>query len=214
MPFLKGVYLFSIAVALVFSITEGHRHRTSVRRLTFLLGYMLTSEITGFVLEYRGLDKHFLHYVYTPIEVLFLCYLYAAHYASALLGKAVRIAAWSFLGFSVVYGVRLWIDTGWLVSPTTLIVGEWVLIIFLVLYYFYDLYRNDYLLSLNRQPLFWISVGNFFFYSGTFFLMALFPHLEQQNSAQADRLFALNTILNIFMYIFWAIGFLCLRLTI
>lgn len=212
MPDLLPVYLLSIAVAFVISLLEGHRHRPSVRRLSILLGYMLVSETTGYLLKGRA-NNQFLFYLYTPVEFLFLSYLYADHYTIPFACRVARVLGWCFAGFCVPYGGWSWFDSRLTQAPTLLYVIEWTLMLGLVLYYFYDLYRNDYFIILTRQPVFWMSIGNFFFYSGTFFLMGLVAELKRLDYDRAEQLFILNTLLNILLYLFWSIGFLCLRRT-
>lgn len=206
-----AVYLGTIAATFVISLLEGHRHNNPVSRLSILLGYMLVSETVGYYFRIHGLNHNFLFYIYQPIEYIFLSYLYAAHCTNQITGLWIRRIGWAFVVFSVVYIIWSWMDSRLQKDTFELSIIEWMLILGLVLHYFYDLYQNDSLINITVQPLFWISVGNFLFYSGTFFVMGLLEEVKKTDPALADRLFLINTFLNILLYTFWSIGFLCLR---
>lgn len=205
------LYLGIVAVVFMISLIENHRHTPPFKWLSVLLVLILITEGVGYWLDKQKVNQQFLFYFYTPIEYLFLSNLYASQYTSTRVSRWIRISGLLFLGFCIAYAANNNFNLRIAAIPLFLI--EWMAILILVLYYFYDLYKNDYLSSIKQTPLFWISVGNFFFYSGTFFVMGLIEEIKKYNLELAKEVFVINTILNILMYSFWAIGFLCLRPT-
>jgi hypothetical protein len=207
----KVAYLLTLAVVFAISLVENHRHVPAVRQLSILLGVALLADGAGYLLRLRGINNQFIFYLYLPIEFAFLSRLYLANYTRPFLITLTRIVAGAFVLFSLFYLVWSWRAHALSVDPTLLYILQAFLLLLMVLGYFYDLYQQDALIVLTQQPVFWISLGNFLYYSGTFFVMGLVEELKRLNYAQAEQVFVINSVLNIVLYLLWAVGFLCLR---
>ncbi|HYE55557.1 MAG TPA: hypothetical protein VD996_11960, partial [Chitinophagaceae bacterium] len=60
--------------------------------------------------------------------------------------------------------------------------------------------------------MFWISLGNLLFFSGSFFSYGFGSYLEsKERLATANTIYMIARILNILLYILYFIGFICLR---
>jgi hypothetical protein len=80
--------------------------------------------------------------------------------------------------------------------------------------YLFDTAKHDEEFAITRSPMFWISLGNLLFYSGSFFSYGFGPYLLLKgNKDVAEAIFWIARILNILLYILYAIGFLCLKST-
>lgn len=78
-------------------------------------------------------------------------------------------------------------------------------------FYLFETAKNDEETDITRNPMFWISLANLLFYSGSFFSYGFGSYLVSKGSKQAQSIFWIARILNILLYIIYFIGFLCIR---
>jgi hypothetical protein len=205
------VYLLFIGLTFIISLTTRRWHAPAVRRLSFLLGYMLVKESIAYALYLQGKPHGFLSYFYRPVEYAVISQLYASLFDNRRVVQLIETSNWFYVVLTLVHAGWAWQQGQIYEKPTLLVIVGWLFIIVILLYYFYDLYRSDAIINITRQPVFWISTGNFLFYCGTFFLMGLYAEIRQIDQSLADRLYLINTFLNLLLYTFWSIGFLCVR---
>lgn len=80
--------------------------------------------------------------------------------------------------------------------------------------YLFDVAKHDQEFAITKNPIFWVSLGNLLFYSGSFFSYGFGPYFMSKGKEEvADAVYWIARILNILLYILYAIGFLCLRST-
>jgi hypothetical protein len=77
--------------------------------------------------------------------------------------------------------------------------------------YLFETVKQEEEFEVTRNPMFWISLGNLLFFSGSFFSYGFGSYLAFKNSDLAETVFWIARILNILLYILYFIGFLCLR---
>jgi hypothetical protein len=77
--------------------------------------------------------------------------------------------------------------------------------------YLFETVKQEEEFEVTRNPMFWISLGNLLFFSGSFFSYGFGSYLVFKNSNLAETVFWIARILNILLYILYFIGFLCLR---
>ena len=202
-------YMSTVVVSWLISISQLTRLPLAVRPLSILLALILLTELLSNYLVVQHQNNQWVYHVYNPIEYAFLAYLYSNSTDNDLIRKAIVGSAVGFALFCLL-NILLWqpIDN----PPTHAYRIEWLLVLLLVMNYLYELYRSNKLVIITKEPLLWISVGNFFFYAGTFFLMSLIDEVQKQDKPLARQLHHINTVLNVLMYGFWAVGFLCNRL--
>lgn len=78
-------------------------------------------------------------------------------------------------------------------------------------FYLFEAAKNDEETDITRNPLFWISLGNLLFYSGSFFSYGFGSYLVSKGSEKAESIFWIARILNILLYIIYFIGFVCIK---
>lgn len=192
-------------IAIPVGIIMHKSHTRPIRSLVLFLFVILLIELPIKILSLRGFYQDLIYVFYGPIEYFFMCYLYRSHYKGALAKKIVVISFALYLAFSIVEAIFFFeyfhLSYNFMLRS--------ILIICLVMYYLYELYIDENILSLWREPLFWISIGNFFFFTGVFFVMGLVAKLEDHDVELSDKVYILNPILNIFLYTTFIIAFLC-----
>ncbi len=205
---LQQIYIFTVFICFVVSLQYRKYHSFSVRILSILLFIILFVETSGYTLRtILKLNNQFLFHFYGPVEYSFMAFLYASHYKNQAAKKSTLISIPVFIVFCIVNSTYLQKLTE---TPYNFIV-RCCLILLLVLYYFYELIKSNEVLIFSKIPLFWINIGNFFFYAGNFFVMGLMEQLLKKDSSSVSSLFVINTVLNIFLYLMFMISFLCKR---
>lgn len=85
--------------------------------------------------------------------------------------------------------------------------AESVLILGLVLLYFYRVIRELVIVHLEREPLFWVSVGLLLYFSGNVFIFVSSNYVLQHSTALSLRMWDIHAILYMVLYGFyiWAL---------
>lgn len=100
-------------------------------------------------------------------------------------------------------------------SPTfqflTLLIESPFVCLWTILYLF-ETAKQDQEFEISGNPMFWISLGNLLFFSGSFFSYGFGSYLlSRDHEDTANTIFMIARILNILLYILYFIGFLCLQ---
>jgi hypothetical protein len=91
-----------------------------------------------------------------------------------------------------------------------LLIGSPFICLWTILYLF-ETVKQEEEFEVTKNPMFWISLGNLLFFSGSFFSYGFGSYLAYKGSELADTIFWIARVLNILLYILYFIGFLCLR---
>ncbi len=205
MELIVNIYYVTVLLAAIVGFSTRTIHSSSVQLQSILLVIILLVELPVKIFNLRGPYQDLIYMIYGPIEYGFMCYLYASHFKSAKVIKLVKWSALLYTLLSVVSG--LYYFEYYHLSYNFLVRS--ILIICLLINYVYELCLDDKIIIISKEPLFWISIGNFFFFAGTFFVMGLVAQLEDLDPKLSEQVFILNPILNIFLYLTFIIGFLC-----
>lgn len=76
--------------------------------------------------------------------------------------------------------------------------------------YLFETVQQEADFEVTKNPMFWISLGNLLFFSGSFFSYGFGSYLAFKGSEMADTIFWIARVLNILLYILYFIGFLCI----
>jgi hypothetical protein len=206
---LQIVYLIVVFAAFIIGIIYREYHEFNIKILPILLFIILIVETSGYTLKwFLGVNNQFLFHIYGPIEYGFIAYLYGSSYENKMLRNISFFSVITFVIFSIYCTLYLQKITD---TPYNFLL-RCLLILSMVLWYFYEIYNRPEIVNLYKLPLFWISVGNFFFYMGNFFLMGLIDTIEKQHPEIVNSLWLINVFLNIFLYVMFSIGFLCKKI--
>lgn len=205
---LKIVYIATVVICFFVSLLNQKHNESYFKVFTFLLFVIIVVETSGYTMKKMlNIENQFLFHIYGPIEYTCIAYIYSSTFKNTIAKKLTLYSIILFIVFSSFSSLYLQSLTD---TPYNFLL-RCLLIIGLSLFYFYELYQKEEVINLTKLPMFWISVGNFAFYAGNFFLMGLIDTLERMHSDLVKPLFNINTILNIFLYVMFIIGFLCKR---
>lgn len=143
---------------------------------------------------------------FTVIRGLFLLVFYYQVLTSVILKKMIRVSIIIFIfGGGLNY---FFIQSPHHINNYTIVIANG-LTIFLSLAFFRQLLKDKNIIKLSTHPLFWISLGNFIYYSGTLPFFILFDYLLREHLPMALSYLYINDALNIVLYSFYLISFLC-----
>ena len=143
---------------------------------------------------------------YIPEYLFFFWFYFRALEPNAKQQLAIKIMA---VIFTVGALINLLFIQGISKLDTFTIVGGNLGILLCTLAYFRQELRRSQPMIASRDPLFWISVGAFIFNSATLPYFVFINYLSRTNIRLAIALFNIILLLNIAMYIFYLIAFLC-----
>lgn len=177
--------------------------------LTWLWVYLVITLATDAFAEYlhvTGWPFQPVFILYGPVEYAFIATLYRQVIDNRLVKKIILLAIPGYALVCFVYYFQLKYLTHYYIFNL-----RGCLIISVVLYYFQELYNRNQIVDLKNEPMFFVSIGNLLFWSGTFFIMGLVNPLNKLNPVAGKLLFAINPILNIFLYFTYARAIVCKR---
>lgn len=143
---------------------------------------------------------------YLVIKHLFLFYFFYGILTSHLIR---RIILWSLVPFVLFCAVNYFYIQGPHYPNSYTIVVANTLTILLALAFFNQILAAKNTIRLKKSTEVWISFGTFIYYSGTLPLFIFFNYLLTRQQNVASSYFYINDALNIVMYLFYLISFLC-----
>lgn len=198
----KIIYYAIMAIALLASF-RGYNRKGYVLFIP-LLALSLTVEVLR---HFYGDLKAFRLFI--PMEYTLLSLIISTFINSRT--KQLIIRASIFILVPVFIFIELYLaDQSRSYKYLDLMIASPFLCVWTILYLF-ETVKQEEEFEVTRNPMFWISLGNLLFFSGSFFSYGFGSYLAVKNKELADSVFWIARVLNILLYIFYFIGFLCLR---
>ncbi len=147
--------------------------------------------------------------IFTTIEFLFYSWLFYKEIKNRSFKKII-ISATPLLIIAIVTNV-FFIQGLHTMHTYTFLPGSVLMVCFIFLY-FYDLFLHDQVVSLSKNPMFWICTGLLFYYPGMFCVYAFFHAVSTEMAEEYGKIYILMAnIFNIILYSCFTIAFLCRR---
>ncbi|HYF32642.1 MAG TPA: hypothetical protein VD993_16065 [Chitinophagaceae bacterium] len=147
---------------------------------------------------------------YTIVEYALLSYIISNFIQSFRKRLVIRSSILVLIPLFIVIELTI-ADKSLTYKYLTLLIESPFVCVWTILYLF-ETAKQDHEFEITRNPMFWISLGNLLFYSGSFFSYGFGSYLNSKgNEDMANTLLWIARILNILLYILYFIGFLCLR---
>lgn len=208
MDFLPS-YAYFIAVSLLVSLLVYHKKNSLYLKLfTPFLFLTLIAEVYGSWLYTIGKNNVALYNFFSTFEFCFYLLVISLLIKNKRVKKTILIVKVLY-AFAAVINI-LFIQKMRTFHTTTYAVGCLLIVIFCI-YYFWELFRFPESGKLLHNPAFWICTGLLFFYCCGFPLYALINQWGGISRLILENFTQIFTILNIFLYSLFTIGFLCLR---
>lgn len=167
-----------------------------VRALTELL-----SNYIGKILERPNLP---LLHIYTFIEFGLLAYIIGSTLHPIIRSKQLH---WMVGAFTIVAILNGWIGEGFFHFNAYIRALEGLILISLALLYFYKLLKDLKIQRIEREPVFWVSLGVLLYFSGSLFLFLISNVLNQEATKTLSMtIWGIHSFLNIMLNIILAIA--------
>lgn len=144
--------------------------------------------------------------LYLIPEYMFYFFFYYSCLKNQIVKKTFILLFILYAVFAIIN--LIWIQSFYTLNSYNIIVGN-ILVVLLSLSYFNQSLNDKGSKRQVLQPLFWISVGAFIFFTGSLPYFIFMNYLIKINITMAVALFNILLILNTFMYSLYLIAFLC-----
>lgn len=202
MHWLKLVYYGFMAIALIASF-RGYNRKGYVLFIP-LLALSLAVEILRHFYGQLPAFKLFIPVEYTLLSLIISTFI-NSHIKRLIIRSSIFILVPIFIFIEFYLA-----DQSSPYKYLDLMIASPFLCVWTILYLF-ETVKQEEEFEVTRNPMFWISLGNLLFFSGSFFSYGFGSYLAFKGSDLAETIFWIARILNILLYILYFIGFLCLR---
>ena len=172
-----------------------------------LIGFLILTEIASYVYFAPVVRNNvYLFHLYTIVEFAVICTAYRTVFSSAALREFLRVIVPAFAVMALVNAI--WWQPARLAAFNSIPRSvEALILIALALLYLRQLLDELVVKRLSRHPMFWVTVGVLFYFSGTFFLFAAIKVFDTSLAPSlVDRLWELNYVANIVFNLFLTVA--------
>ena len=198
---LRFASIWSVVVPLLLGLFYFGKLSFDLKLVTILVALSTISQFTDVFLPKDDSLKNFVYNIYTPLEFLFLNFLFKKYMEGKIDKRIFVVSSISYIFISIlfiyVYGLTAQFLKEW-VCVNNLIYTTWILIIF------YKQYSLANVIQFNfSTPVFWIFIGLLFYAPVASLYFSVYDYAQQPN---LNGLKSLHHIVNTSMYICFAVG--------
>jgi hypothetical protein len=205
---LQTLYYILLIISFLILIYRIKQRNEPLRFFIPLLLLSLIVEGVRFGWSSNRLLSDFLFSIYTPVEYLLLSLFFIIIINSKFKRRLIQVSIPLFIILSLY--VQFEVQSANYFYKYLDVLLEAPLILTWTLFYFFQLFTDEESFNFKTNPLFWISSGNLLFFCGSFFSYGFGSYLHNINEQKlSDAVFWIARVLNIFLYVFYIIAFLC-----
>lgn len=203
------LFIYFMALSFLASLTVYFIDRPAAHYLRLFPPFLLISifiEILGYYFATTGRSNVWIYNFFSLMEFCFYFFVISLIVTNPGMKKIIRIsiilyAAGTLINIFFIQGMKM-------IHTITYSIGCLLVVIFCI-FYFLELFRLPKSVKLHNNPAFWICSGLLFYYCCGFPLYGLFNYLMKISDLFVRNFYLIITILNIFLYSLFTIGFLC-----
>ena len=200
---------FSIAFPVVGSFFFFKRSEGSIKIFYYFLYLSALLDLLSIISSNLKIHNTLLSHIDTLVTVIFLGVLYFNAINIVVVKKPIILAIICLVLFIIINGAYIQGINQFNSNSRT--VGS-IFLILLSLLYFYQLFSRMPIIRIEKDFMFWISVGVLFYYSGTSFLFVLYRNTNFGLTTEINtQIWIVNSILNILQNILFGVAILCQR---
>lgn len=209
------IYLFVLltsTILVIANIDKDLPYLLLQKQVAVLMVITLMTEVSGLYLTELKIQNSYIYNLFVFFQFMYVSWLFYGVISSGSFRTIIRI----FLAlFPVIFLVNsLYFQNFVEVFQTNIFLLGSLFMVFLAISYFYFLMTEPSYAELNilQLPMFWLSTGMLFYFSGAFVWAIYLNFLIGEDYSLAGSISRITTILASLMYILFAIGFSCHKL--
>ncbi|MGN6292174.1 MAG: hypothetical protein ACTHMV_05460 [Chitinophagaceae bacterium] len=206
---MNPLFIYFIGISFLASLTVYFFSKPAALYLRLFPPFLLISlvvELSGMYYSRSGRANTLQYNFFSVFEFCFYLFVLSQVISNAKMKKAV----WITTGlYALTATINILFIQGKDVFHTITYALGCLLIVIFCIYYFWELFRLPKSVKLQKNPAFWICSGLLFYFCCGFPLFGLINYLVSVSTLLRNNFFTIVTILNIFLYSLFTIGFLC-----
>ncbi len=206
---MNPLFIYFIGISFLASLTVYFFNRPAPFYLKLFPPFLLATlavELNGLYLSGIGKSNVTQYNFFSAFEFCFYLYIISLVIFNIKMRKIIWI---TIAAYAVAATINILFFQGKNTFHTlTYSIGCLLVVIFCI-YYFWELFRLPKSVKLQNNPVFWICSGLLFYFCCGFPLFGFINYLVSVSTLLRDNFFTIVTILNIFLYSLFTIGFLC-----
>lgn len=214
--FVHFLYLLPLCLSVIFS-TKAFRKKWAKPYRLFSIFLIVTLITEVFAISWKLFLHHTGYWSYTKSNLwVYNIYLvpqylfYFLFFSTVLDNKFLKKASYPLAIIYFLFGLATmcFLQLMKQLDTYTIIAGSFLVLFCTVSYFIQEINRKE-PVPVTTDPLFWISIGSFLFHTVSLPYFISINYLSRTNLPMAIALFNILLVLNILMYSFYLIAFLC-----
>lgn len=206
---MSPLFIYFIGVSFLASLSVYFFSKPAALYLRLFPPFLLISiavELSGMYYSDIGQPNTLQYNFFSVFEFCFYLFVLSQVISKIKIKKAVWVTM-ALYALTATVNI-LFIQGKYVFHTITYALGCLLIVVFCI-YYFLELFRLPKSVKLQNNPAFWICSGLLFYFCCGFPLFGLINYLVSVSTLLRDNFFTIVTILNIFLYSLFTIGFLC-----
>lgn len=194
---------YSILPPLVVGLIFYKKLNTNLKLLNIFLWFCLAIELGSHMLIAYKTSNLFLSHIYVPVEFIFISWIYQRslnHYFTVQWLRTICAAFVAFCIFNILFIQSIWELNNY---PRAL---ESLIMIIYSLFYFYKIFQEAKIKYLEKEYLFWLSVGVLVYFSGSLFIFIFSNFMIGEEKIYRYYIWEIHGALNILLHITFTIA--------
>lgn len=208
---IKAIYFLLVGAGIFLLV---YKNRPGLQLITYFLPLLLLCLFTEAARTFspgENLLTQYFFSLYTPAEYTILCTFYASVITNNRVNKIIYFTIPLFITFSLITQFQL-DSTNYFYRYLDVLV-EAPLMVTWIVFFFFQLFRDDTTYEFSQKATFWISAGNLLFFAGSFFSYAFKAFLFNHNQDELGEAIGwISRSFNLILYSSYIIAFLCPRM--
>lgn len=180
--------------------------------ILLMILWLCTAASAIFLSNFTGWKNNlFIFHISTPLEYIVLSMLYRDAIVNVKVKKIILLSIPVFIILSILFS--LFIQTTE-VNNSYIIITESVIIVFLSLFFLREILLLQQVTVLHRYPMFWISVGILFYFTGNLIIEGMLNYMMTHSMELAKRTYRIGYIFKYLIFLLFIIGAFCSKFSL
>jgi len=176
--------------------------------LGIVLLVTMGAELYAFNLMLRRANNLFIFHILVPVQYIFYCVILYFELHSTFIRKAIIASIFFLVAISIFFALN---TQGVHEYNSYVIIYRHFFLVLWILTFFRQMFVKVEISNPLYEPMFWLSTGLLFYSLGNFFIDGYMNFLIRKSLVVARRIYFVNVLLGLFMYILFIVSFLSFK---